>query len=137
VTRGKRWLLTALIAVALPAAGAAEQAISRALLPPEVDELRRLLAPAPEIAAWVAVALAALAAFAGPRLQRWFFARRAGRAPNPEVEALLVATSVVQLPALLALLAVALGAGTAALLASLVVSTAGVAVQGASRPPPL
>jgi hypothetical protein len=110
------------------------------MVPPEFEEVRIWLRPSITPYVW---GLAAAAAVAGPiafRLQRFLVRRTLARSPfaygedgiedKARFDALILSTSVVQVPALLATVCYLLGAAPLPVVVVIVVATVGVIVQG-------
>lgn len=134
----RRTLLFAATAVAAPVALAVETALSSLVMPAEHSDLRALLEPALTPVAWGLVAVAVALALGGPALLRRASRRKTARLPPDapaEVRArlaaaaFLLASSVVQMPALAATLAHLLGAAPLPVVLAVTASTAGVIAQ--------
>ena len=135
-----RWLVLA-TAVAAPFALGVEVAFRSVLMPPsEIEQLRLLLGPILTKVAWVFAGLAALATIAGIVLLNWLIARAERRLPLgvPEdvrqraiLGPFLLATSVPQLPAILATVTFTMGASLTPVVAAVAICTVGVGIQAA------
>lgn len=146
----KAYGILALIAVSTPAMFGVESLLRRLLLPPEFEQVRAWLGPSITPYVWGLAAAAAVAAPVALRLQRSFVQRALSRLdrahrdaqsePRARFDALILSTSVVQVPALLAVLGYLLGADLVPVIVAIVVATVGVIGQGIalrpSRPEP-
>ena len=144
-----RWLVLGLIAVSMPMGLGIEQVLQRVVRSPDIDAARAAMGPTLAPVAWALVALTAVTVALGVGLRRWLVARgmaRLGaRRDDPAardrvaLEALYLATSVPQVPALLATVASLAGAPFVPVVVAAVVSTVGVValgLDGRSAPKP-
>ena len=126
---------------AAPIAFVFELALRTLLFPPEFELLRAELRPTSTSVAWVLLALCVpsvpLGMLAKRALVRSELAKlrepSAQRRARVELEALLLATSIPQLPALLATLTFMFGSALLPVLITLAVSTLGVVAMGVGR----
>lgn len=141
--RGARTATVAVTALAAPFGYAVEALVRALLLPPELEAVREAWSPGLTNAAWVLVALGVVAVPFGLRVKRWHerraIARLGDRATEAararaEIEALLVGTSVVQIPSLLAIGLAMFGATATPVLVGIAVATCGIAVQARAKP---
>lgn len=132
-------LLIAAIALSTPLALALESGLRQLVFPPEFEELRALVGPAASPWAWlgpVAVGLTVpVAVWMQPRLARHHLARRRARGlraseDGARFEALMIATSLPQIPAVAATLAFMFGSAWPPVVATVAASTVGVLVVG-------
>jgi hypothetical protein len=130
------WVLL-FIASAAPAAFGVEAAARALFFPPDFEPIRAELEPTLTTVAWVLLVLTLGSIPLGLACNRWLVRRGlAGVAePTParrervELEALLLSSSIPQLPALLATVAAMGGARATPVVVTLVVSTVGVLLQ--------
>lgn len=135
-SRTKLYGVLTLVAVSTPLALALETGLRRIMFPPDFDEVRMWLRPSITPWVWLAPLAAAVAIPLGAKLQRWLVARSMDALPPArrtaheraecEIDALLLSTSVPQVPAVLATMAFMLGSALVPVVAAMVVSTAGV-----------
>lgn len=127
-----------LVATAAPVAYAMETGLRALLLPAELEAIRAELSePLTEVAWWLC-GLGVPAVLLGLWAQRALLRRLLARLPEPlpaqreraATEAFLLASSIPQIPALLATVASLGGASPWPVVATLAVSTAGVLAQG-------
>lgn len=145
MSRRLQRLVLAFVALSTPAALGLESLMRAFLLPPAMEELRAWLRPQLAPVAWALVALAAgsiaLAVFLQPRAYRGALRRQpAGLDPRSReakarFDALLIVTSLPQIPALLATIAFTFGAEPLPTLLTIGLGTAGVLVVGATPRP--
>jgi hypothetical protein len=136
------WVLL-FIASAAPAAFAVEAAARALLFPADFEVLRAELEPTLTIVAWTLLAVCVASIPLGLACNRWLVRRglagpseaSPARRERVELEALLLSSSIPQLPALLATVATLGGARVTPVLATLVVSTLGVLLQATSLTP--
>jgi hypothetical protein len=140
--RKPRWALIALLVATAPVGLALESGLRTLLFPPELDEVRAAFAPSLTPIAWGFAALTAAALPLGILAKRAFarralarFGEGATKAQRDRVgfEALLVGTSVSQLPALLGGLLVMFGAALTPVLVAIAVATLAILLQGFER----
>jgi hypothetical protein len=143
VERGRRrtYGLLAIIGLSTPAALMVETALRHVLMPPEAEALRAWLRPIVTPWVWWTLPATAVAVVLGAWLYRWLLRRELRRLEvrlpavqarhKAEFEALMLATSAPQLPALAATLAFMCGAELQPVLAAIVAGTLGVLVMGA------
>jgi hypothetical protein len=134
------WAMLAVVAVSTPLALAVETLLRTLLFPPDFEEVRTWLRPTLTPWIWLTPILAAIATLGGLRLQRWYAARQLAALPPAkqtdearaaaDFDALMLSTSVPQVPALMATLGFMLGSAIAPVLAAIAIGTAGVLVQG-------
>jgi hypothetical protein len=134
-----------LIAASTPAMLGIESLLRWLLLPPEFEEVRIWLGPSITPYVWALAAAAAVAGPVGFRLQRALVNRTLSRLdpahvddmsePRARFDALILSTSVVQVPALLATLGYLLGADLLAVVVAIAVATIGVIAQGIALRP--
>ena len=140
MTRRSHFLIFNVVAASTPAALLIEKLVRRFLLPPEMEDLREWLRPQLAPVAWALVVLAVAAVGLAFRLQGRIYSyalatKKAAAAPearrveHARLETLLLATSVPQLPALLATIAFTFGADALPCLAAVAVGTLGVVAQ--------
>jgi len=138
-----RWTMLLFVGGAAPIAFGLEMVLRALLSPASFERARAELRPTLTPVAWVLFALCVPAVVLGWSTNRWLVRRELGRLREPtptqrarvELEALLLATSIPQLPALLAIVASMFGAEILPVLLTLAVSTAGVVAQGLSTKP--
>lgn len=142
-SRGTRTATIAVTALAAPLGYGVEALVRTLLLPPELQAVREAWAPGLTTTAWVLVALGVAAIPLGLSVKRWHerraLARLGDRATaaaraRAEIEALLLGTSVAQVPSLLAIGLAMFGAGSVPVLVGIGVATIGIGVQAASKP---
>lgn len=128
-----------LIALSTPLALALETVLRGLIMPPDFDRVRAWLAPMLTPWAWATVPLTAVATGIGWWLFGWLEHRGLARAePEPSedqrakarFDALILATSAPQLPAILATLLFMMGAPLAPVLVAMTVATLGVVSLG-------
>ncbi len=128
-----------LVAASTPLALAAETGLRRLMFPPEFDEVRLWLRPQITPWLWLAPITCALAIPLGLFVQRYLVARSLRTATGTlttamrasiEVDALLLATSVPQVPAILATMGFTLGAAIDPIAAAIAIATLGIMVIG-------
>lgn len=139
-TRGKTLLLLAVIAVSTPFALVVETVMRELLFPPDFELVREWLRPTLTRWAWVTPPLAAAFTLFGLRLHNWYAARQVAKLPQerrtPDAvarahfDALILSTSMPQIPALLATFAFMMGASVTPVVVAMVVATAGVLTLG-------
>ncbi len=137
-------VLLPLIALSSPLSLAVETAIRTLLFTDDMKSLRVLLREPLAPVAWAFVPVTVVASLAGVAVHRVALRRTlaaaALRPPKPYAEeharltALYIATSVPQLPALLATFLFTAGAPFVPVMTTLLVAAAGVMFQGATRP---
>lgn len=126
-----------LVALSTPLAWAFESVLRALVLPPDFERVRAWLAPTLTPWAWVAAGATLAATVLGWWLHR-VLARREPRSPRPgltreqaharaELEALMLASSAPQVPAVAATMLFMLGADVVPVAASMVGATLGVA----------
>lgn len=129
-----------LLAASTPLALLLETGLRRVMFPPEFDEVRLWLRPQITPWLWIAPLACALALPVGLLVQRALVARSLRRSttePTPaarasaELDALLLATSVPQVPAILATMGFTMGASIEPVVAAMAVATVGILVIGA------
>jgi hypothetical protein len=133
-----RWTMLVFVGGAAPIAFALEVLLRSLLLPASFERARADLRPTLTPVAWVLLAVCVPAVLLGWSTNRWLVRRELARLRDPsptqrrrvQLEALLLATSIPQLPALLAIVASMFGAENTPVLLTLAVSTAGVVAQG-------
>jgi hypothetical protein len=141
----KTYAILALIAVSTPAMLGVESLLRWLMLPPDFEEIRIWLRPSITPYVWALAAAAALAVPIAFRLQR-FLVRRTLARESPayrddmseakaRFDALILSTSVVQVPALLATVCYLLGAALLPVTVAIVVATIGVIAQGLALRP--
>lgn len=142
VERGRRrtYGLLAIIGLSTPAAMVMETALRRLLMPPEAEALRVWLRPIVTPWVWWTLPATVVAVLLGAWLYRWLFRRELRRLEvrlpaaqarhKAEFEALMLATSAPQLPALAATVAFMCGAELPPVLAAIAAGTVGVLVMG-------
>jgi len=132
--------LLGLIAVSTPLALVVESSLRRLMLPPDFDAVRAWLAPTLTPWAWATVPATLVAACLGWWLYR-VLARRELRSARPglteeqarakaEFEALMLASSAPQVPAVAATMLYMLGADVVPVVVSMVLATLGVVSLG-------
>ncbi len=132
-------VLVFMTAIAAPLAMVVETGLRTIFFPADFELVREALAPTLTSVAWVLAAVAIVLALLAPKLQARFEARaiakitepRPDRALRARTGSFLLASSVVQLPAIAGTLAFMLGAAIVPVLVALIASTLGVIVQGA------
>jgi len=138
----RKWVILPLIAVSGPLSLGVETAVRLALFTPDMVYLRSLTAPTLTPVAWFLAALTALGGLAAVPVQRGWYRRRiaregAGATPESRAraafEALYVATSVPQIPALVVTLFFTAGARLLPVAVALGVSALAVLAQGFVR----
>jgi len=138
--RGRALVVVAIVAISTPLAIVFETVARRWMMPPEFEEVRAWLEPSVTPWMWLTPFAAALGIPLGLRLQRWLVARNLARIPDhrrsPVTEAtavsdaMLLSTSVPQVPAVLATLGLLIGSAPTPVLLATAVATAGVLVIG-------
>ncbi|MEZ4392103.1 MAG: hypothetical protein R3A48_13475 [Polyangiales bacterium] len=136
----RKWVILPLIAISGPLSLGVETALRLALFTPDMRYLRSLTAPTLTPIAWGLAALTALGGLAAVRVQRGWYRRRLAKIPEAErsddakaraaFEALYVATSVPQIPALVVTLLFTAGSSLAPVATALGVSAVAVLAQG-------
>ena len=137
----RRFWILVLVAVSIPLALAIETLARRLFFPPEFEELRTWLRPVLTPWVWACAPLALLAGIFALTLQPRIHARALARVrpgvPDPlaraDTEALMVCSSIAQLPALAAMFGFMFGAALAPTLAAIAAGTAGVLLQALRR----
>jgi hypothetical protein len=130
----------AIVAASTPLAVVFETVLRRWLMPPEFEEVRAWWQPSVTPWMWLMPPLALLGIPLGLALQRWLVRRNLARLPQhrrtPAVEstavldAMLLSTSVPQVPAVVATMGLLVGSKPAPVLLATAVATAGVLVIG-------
>jgi hypothetical protein len=138
--RGRALAVVAIVAISTPLAVAFETVLRRWMFPPEFDEVRAWLEPIVTPWMWLTPVLAALGIPLGLRLQRWLIDRNLARLPahrrsaateaTAVTDAMLLSTSVPQVPAVIATLGLLIGSAALPVLVATAVATAGVLVIG-------
>ncbi|MGC4122135.1 MAG: hypothetical protein QM765_47665 [Myxococcales bacterium] len=139
MNRRSQLLVLAAVAASTPATLGLESLL-RLLLPPELEEMRLWLNPKVAPVGWALVALAAasvlVAVFAQRPLLAWLLARErpastpeAARTAQARLATLLLATSITQVPALLATVAFLFGADALSTYLTIGIGTVGVLAQ--------
>lgn len=138
--RAKAYGIVAIVAVSTPAAMLLESVLRGWMFPPDFDEVRAWLEPSITPWTWLAPLGSAIAIPLGHALQRWLARRNLDRLPphrrTPdreaavEMDAMLLATSAPQVPAILATFAWMMGAAAAPVVCAMAVATVGVIVLG-------
>lgn len=123
-----------------PLAVAIESVVRRSMMPPEFEEVRAWLEPSVTPWMWITPFVAALGIPVGLRLQRWFVRRNLARLPDHRrtpsteatavIDAMLLSTSVPQVPAVVATLGLLMGSALLPVLVATGVATVGVVVIG-------
>lgn len=141
----KTYGILALIAVSTPAMLGIESMLRWLMLPPEFEQIRAWLGPSITPYVWGLAAAAAVAAPIAFRLQRVLVRRTLARQSlahqeegiedKARFDALILSTSVVQVPALLAAICYLLGAALLPVVVAIVVATIGVIAQGIALRP--
>jgi len=144
-TSSKTYGILALIAVSTPAMLGIESMLRWLMLPPEFEQIRAWLGPSITPYVWGLAAAAAVAAPIAFRLQRVLVRRTLARQSlahqeegiedKARFDALILSTSVVQVPALLAAICYLLGAALLPVVVAIVVATIGVIAQGIALRP--
>jgi hypothetical protein len=138
--RARALVVVAIVAASTPLAVAIETLFRRSLFPPEFDEVRAWLEPSVTPWMWLTPFAAALGIPLGLRLQRWLERRNLASIPqhrrtpstaaNAVLDAMLLSTSVPQVPAVAATMGLLLGSAPTPVLVATGVATAGVLVIG-------
>lgn len=136
----KTYAILALIAASTPAMLGAESLLRWLVLPAEFEDVRIWLGPHLTPHVWWLAAAAAVASPIALRLQRFLVRRTLSRLDpayadetseaKAKFDALILSTSVVQVPALLATFGYLLGADLLPVTATIAVATIGVVAQG-------
>lgn len=138
--------IIAVVAVSTPLAVVFETLLRRWLMPPELEEVRAWWEPSVTPWMWLMPPLALVGIPLGLALQRWLVRRNVAalpehrRTPAAEakavLDAMLLSTSVPQVPAVLATMGLLVGSRPAPVLVATAIATAGVLLIGvrASRP---
>lgn len=139
-SRAKFFGVLALVAASTPIALAFETGLRQIMFPPEFDDVRMWLRPTITPWVWLAPVLSALGLPLGFALQRWLVRRDLariapeqrtdGRRATAELEAMLLSTSVPQLPAVISTFAFMAGSHLLPVVAAMVVATAGIMILG-------
>lgn len=132
--------MLAVVVVSTPLALAFETLLRQLLFPPEMDEVRAWLRPSLTPWTWLAPPASAAASVLGVKLYRILLRRGTAKLDpgktDPDaidkvrLDALLLATSAPQVPALLATVAFMFGAELTPVLVAMAVATLGVASVG-------
>lgn len=132
--------IIAIVAVSTPLAVVFETLLRRWMMPPEFEEVRAWWEPSVTPWMWPMPPLALLGIPLGFALQRWLVRRNLARLPEhrrtPDVEskavldAMLLSTSVPQVPAVIATMGLLVGSKPLPVLLATAVATAGVLVIG-------
>ena len=138
--RGRALVVVAFVAISTPLAVAIESLWRRSMMPPEFEEVRAWLEPSVTPWMWLTPFAAALGIPLGLRLQRWLVRRNLARLPahrrapvheaTAVIDAMLLSTSVPQVPAVLATLGLLIGSALLPVLVATGVATVGVIVIG-------
>ena len=138
--RGRALVVVAIVAISTPLAVAFETVLRRWMFPPEFEDVRAWLEPTLTPWMWLMPPCAALGIPLGLRLQRWLERRGLARIPEHRRsqatedtavrDAMLLSTSVPQVPAVLATFGLLLGSAPLPVLVATGVATAGVLVIG-------
>lgn len=139
-SRSRALRVVAIVAISTPLAVVVESVLRQWMFPPEFDEVRAWLQPRITPWMWISPLLSALGVPLGLRLHRWLVRRTIARLPahrrNPTTEAnavtdaLLLSTSVPQVPAIVATMGLLLGSLLLPVVVATAVATAGVLVIG-------
>jgi hypothetical protein len=133
LTRPRRGWLIFFVASAAPGAFGAEFAARKFLLSPDFEVARRHLEPKLTPVAWGLLAASVPASALGFVVHRRLLRRPGEDRTRIEVGAFLLASSIPQVPALLATVGALLGAALLPVVATLGVTTVAVALQGIRR----
>jgi hypothetical protein len=138
--RGRALRVVAIVAVSTPLAVVVETVLRRYIMPPEFDEVRAWLRPTITPWMWAAPLFAAIGVPLGLRLHHWLVKRGLARIPahrrnaateaNAVTDAMLLSTSVPQVPAVVATLGLLMGSALPPVLVATGVATVGVLVIG-------
>lgn len=139
--RARLWGILGLVALSTPLMMVVEMGMRRLVLPPELDHVRAWLRPTLTPWAWATVPLCAVTTVLGWWLYR-VLARRELRARRPglteaqarakaEFEALMLASSAPQIPAVAAAMLLMLGADVVPVAVTMAAATLGVLSLGA------
>jgi len=138
--RAKAYGIVGVVAVSTPVALLLETVLRQWMFPPEFDEVRAWLEPTVTPWVWLTPIASALAIPLGHALQRWLARRNFGQLPphrrNPEgqaaaeMDAMLLATSAPQVPAIVATFGLMVGSRVEPVAAAMAVATVGVLVLG-------
>lgn len=138
--RTRAFRLVAIVAVSTPLAVVFETLLRRWLMPPEFEEVRVWWEPSVTPWMWLTPPLALLGIPLGLALQNWLARRNLARLPEHRrtpaseslavLDAMLLSTSVAQVPAVLATMGLLIGSKPAPVLVATAVATAGVLVIG-------
>lgn len=138
--RAKFYGVLAVVATSTPLAMLVEAGMRRLTFPPEFDEVRLWLRPAITPWTWIAVPLGVVAIPLAAAVQRWLVARSLAKLPEArrteaervscEYDAMLLSTSITQLPAVLATVAFMFGAALPPVATAMAIATVGVIALG-------
>lgn len=138
--RRQTWVVLGLIAVSTPLALVVETGLRRIMFPPEFEEIRMFLRPSLALPTWSLLGLVVLTTLLGQRWQqRRVDKRMAARPPEQQTahyrtketfDALVLFTSLPQLPAVLATFCFMFGAPLLPVVANMVAATGGVLIVG-------
>lgn len=139
-TRAKLYGVLAVVAISTPLALGFETGLRLLLFPPGFEDVRMWLRPSVTPWMWLTPVACALATFVGYRLQSWLVAQRLAKLPEKErtaeargaaeLDALLLATSAPQLPAVVATLGFMAGSQLTPVVVAMAVATLGVLLLG-------
>ncbi len=139
-SRSRALRVVAIVAISTPLAVVLESFLRQWMFPPEFEEVRAWLEPRVTPWMWITPALSALGTPLGLRLHHWLVRRTLARIPmerrtavaeaNAVTDALLLSTSVPQVPAVIATLGALIGSALPPVIAATGVATIGVLVIG-------
>jgi hypothetical protein len=139
-SRSRALRVVAIVAISTPLAVALESLLRQWMFPPEFEDVRAWLEPSITPWMWLTPLACALGIPIGLRLHRWLVRRTIARMPverrtpvaeaNAVTDALLLSTSVPQVPAIVATMGLLLGSALTPVLVATATATVGVLVIG-------